>query len=104
MDGAVRRLREHSPGTAVQVACEVLGRRFVQLRADEDVRWRDVWFRADVWSLDPSTRSAQAGQPGSPGVLLAGWALSGRHLQSRGIAPDAVEVRTPAQVRREVGR
>ncbi|KQC36871.1 MULTISPECIES: hypothetical protein [Frankia] len=95
---------EHSPGTAAQVACQVLRRRFVQLRADEDARWRDVWFRADVWSLDRPTGSAQAGQPGSPGVPLTGWALSGRHLQSRGIAPDAVEVRTPAQVRREVGR
>ncbi len=104
---------EHSPGTAVQVACQVLGRRFVQLRADEDARWRDVWFRADVWSLDRSTGSDhagsdhagsdRAGQSDTPAVP-AGWALSGRHLQSRGIVPDAVEIRTPIQVRHEVGR
>ncbi|MCM3923088.1 hypothetical protein ND748_15630 [Frankia sp. AiPs1] len=104
---------EHSPGTAAQVARQVLHRRFVQLRADEDARWRDLWFRADVWSLDQPAGPDRADpdradpdgadRPGPPAVL-AGWALSGRHLQTRGITPDAVEVRTPAQVRREVGR
>ncbi|EIV91365.1 hypothetical protein [Frankia sp. QA3] len=94
---------EHSPGTAAQVAWQVLHRRFVQLRADEDARWRDLWFRADVWSLGRPAGPDRAGQPDTPAVPV-GWALSGRHLQSRGIVPDAVEVRTPAQVRREVGR
>ncbi|WP_261560338.1 hypothetical protein [Frankia tisae] len=104
---------EHSPGTAGQVACQVLGRRFVQLRADEDARWHDVWFRADVWSLDRSTGSDHVGSDhagsdragqSDTSAVPAGWALSGRHLQSRGIVPDAVEIRTPIQVRHEVGR
>ncbi|WP_231861618.1 MULTISPECIES: hypothetical protein [Frankia] len=94
---------EHSSDTAAQVARQVLHRRFVQLRADEDARWRDLWFRADVWSLDQSAGPGHAGRPAPPAVP-AGWALSGRHLQTHGITPDAVEVRTPAQVRREVGR
>jgi hypothetical protein len=101
---------EHSAGSAAQVAQQVLRRRFVQLRADEAARWRDLWFRVDVWCLGQPADPDHAGQPDPPAVepnppaVPAGWALSGRHLQTHGITPDAVEVRTPTQVRREVGR
>jgi hypothetical protein len=86
---------ERSESGPVQVARRVLRRRFLQLRADDDAHWRDLWFRVDVWTVGRTTADAEREGPGD-----AQW---GRHLQSDGIAPDAVEVRTPVQVRREVG-
>ncbi len=96
--------------SALEVARQVLRRRFVQLRADDSAHWRDHWFRADVWTVgrprqaDTGDAGADATGADAPGVEVpAGWALSGRHLQTRGIAPDVVEVRTPSQVRCQVG-
>lgn len=95
---------ERSPRCAAQVARQVLRRRFLQLRADVDTHWRDRWFRADVWSLESGAAGDPAVDRGAGTTRdTRGIALSGRHLQSYGVAPDAVEVRTPAQVRAEVG-
>ncbi|ABD12015.1 hypothetical protein ThrDRAFT_01831 [Frankia casuarinae] len=96
--------------SALEVARQVLRRRFVQLRADDSAHWSDHWFRVDVWTVERSrkadTGDAGAGATGAGATgaeVPAGWALSGRHLQTRGIAPDVVEVRTPSQVRCQVG-
>ncbi|MCK9925157.1 hypothetical protein MXD61_25355 [Frankia sp. AgPm24] len=86
---------------ATEVARRVLQRRFLQIRADGDPHRHRMWFRIDVWSLD--TAAPRNGHdPSTRSVDLAAIALSGRHLLSRGVPPDAVEIRTPAQVRHEI--
>ncbi|CAO5239525.1 hypothetical protein [Frankia sp. AgKG'84/4] len=86
---------ERSADGACQVARQALGRRFRQMRADDGAHWRDLWFRVDVWLLGPATGGPRRDDPGD-----TPW---GRQLQADGVAPDAVEVRTPIQVREEVG-
>ncbi|WP_242666688.1 hypothetical protein [Frankia casuarinae] len=77
--------------SALEVARQVLRRRFVQLRADDSAHWSDHWFRVDVWTVERSrkadTGDAGAGATGAGATgaeVPAGWALSGRHLQTRG--------------------
>jgi len=104
---------ERSSRPAARVARQVLRRRFLQLRADDATHWHNRWFRVDVWSLDAAASGRAGSSHRDAGVAVgagiggvqgdpAEIALSGRHLQSHGIAPDAVEVRTPGQVRDEV--
>lgn len=78
---------ERSAHGAAHVARQVLARRFLQMRGDRDAPWKNMWIRVDVWRLGTI-------------ASVAPWS---RHLQSSGVAPDAVEVRTPTQVRAAVG-
>ncbi|CAO5155328.1 conserved hypothetical protein [Frankia sp. AiPs1] len=107
---------EHDAPDATEVACRVLRRRFLQVRADGDQHRHRMWFRVDVWTLTTATvgdhangngahaNGGSSGQGGPPVRAddLETIALSGRHLQSRGVPPDTVEIRTPAQVRHEI--
>ncbi|MCM3882978.1 hypothetical protein [Frankia sp. R82] len=96
---------------ATEIARRVLRRRFLQVRADGDPHRHSMWFRVDVWSLDPATPCHDPAAHSVNGAVrsttrahhkLGAIALSGRHLLSGGIPPDAVEIRTPAQARREI--